>query len=76
MVVSPGDCGGRGEFSGEATSGVTAEIAECAERRMAKFTAILEIGGGTYIRQVKATSPSTALRKLATVLANVVKTED
>jgi hypothetical protein len=43
---------------------------------MAKFTAILEIGGGTYIRQVKATSPSTALRKLATVLANVVKTED
>lgn len=33
---------------------------------MAKFTVILEFCGGTYIRQVKATSPRTALRKLAT----------
>jgi len=32
---------------------------------MAKFTVILEFGGGTYIRQVKAISPKTALRKLA-----------
>jgi hypothetical protein len=32
---------------------------------MARFTLILEFGGGTYIRQVKAASPETALRKLA-----------
>jgi hypothetical protein len=32
---------------------------------MAKFTLILEFCGGTYIRQIKAPSPKTALRKLA-----------
>ena len=32
---------------------------------MAKFTVILEFGGGTYIRQVKAASPQGALKKIA-----------
>jgi hypothetical protein len=33
---------------------------------MARFTLILEYGGGTYIRQVNAVSPQAALNKLAT----------
>jgi hypothetical protein len=32
---------------------------------LAKFTIILEFGGGTYIRQVKAASPHGALKKIA-----------
>jgi hypothetical protein len=32
---------------------------------VAKFTVILEFAGGTYIRQVKATSPLSALKKIA-----------
>jgi hypothetical protein len=32
---------------------------------LATFTLILEFGGGTYIRQVRATSPQGALKKLA-----------
>jgi hypothetical protein len=32
---------------------------------LARFTLILEFGGGTYIRQVKAATPSGALGKLA-----------
>ncbi len=32
---------------------------------MAKFTLILEFGGGTYIRQVRAAAPQNALSKLA-----------
>jgi len=33
--------------------------------KLAKFTFILEFGGGTYIRQVRAATPQGALRKLA-----------
>ena len=33
---------------------------------MAKFTIILEFGGSTFIRQVKAPSPQSALKKIAT----------
>jgi len=32
---------------------------------MAKFTVILEFAGGTYIRQVKAASAQSALKKIA-----------
>ena len=32
---------------------------------LARFTLILEFGGGTYIRQVRAALPQGALRKLA-----------
>jgi len=32
---------------------------------MSKFTIILEFAGGTYIRQIKATSPQGALKKIA-----------
>jgi hypothetical protein len=32
---------------------------------VAKFTVILEFAGATYIRQVKATSPLSALKKIA-----------
>jgi len=32
---------------------------------MAKFTIVLEFGGGTYIRQLRAASPQGALKKIA-----------
>jgi hypothetical protein len=65
----PRDRGRSGEFGSKPVGcgGVERHRrdAENAEKKLAKFTVILEFRGGTYIRQVRASSPKSALKKVA-----------